>query len=177
MFDASNLDPATSDHNYFDLMTNHYFNDRYGVSSYPSTFKIDGVEVYEDANTNEDVNHIYNLWAGVHATDNDIYIGWCRLKTEDSKTFAVKYAFSSFHANGGFSSHGTSAPSGSAVAPLGTAGYNIVQYINALGAGAGEINITGEDAIYMAIQHQDEATLFREIRVPLTTAGYSGVIG
>ena len=171
------INAANAGYGAMDLLTRVYFNEKQSHATYPTTSLIDGVELYQNPNSNHDFQHIYCLWAGVHATDNDLYVGWKRLKTEDDKTFDVKYAFTRFSENGGFTAHGTAAPNGQNIDPPHTAGYNGVEYKQRLGTGGGELDVTGQDAIYIAIQHQDEATLYAEIRIPLTATGFTGVLG
>lgn len=172
----ANLDPANSaGRNYFDLLTQFYVTERNGHSSYPATCRIDGFEVYHDPNLDEDLDHIYSVWAGLHAGTDEIKLGWKRDKTQDDKTFDVKYAFSSFWDNGGFAAHGNDAPGGQNLDPPNFAGYNGLEYSAVTGGSGAAIDVSGQDAVYLAVRHQDESTRFREIRVPLTAAGVPGI--
>lgn len=170
-FDAFNGSDA---HNYFDLLTQIYATERNANSAYPSTSLIGGVQFYHDSNTDEDLDHIYSIWGGVKASTNEVIVGWKRDKNEDDKTFNVRYSFSRFEDNGGWSS-GIDAPNGQSIDPPHLGGYNGVEYRCVLGAGVGEINATGQDVLFIAIKHQDETTRYREVAIPLTTAGYAQV--
>lgn len=168
---------GSTTHNYFDLMTNFYVTERHQNSDYPSVSLVDGFELYHASDEHEDLDHVYQLWAGVDLsrTPVEIVIGWKRDKAEDDKTFHLKYAFSSFQANGGFANHGRDAPNGLGVDPPNVGGYNGVEYRVALGAGESQIDATDLDSVFFAIQHQDETVRFREIRIPLTSNGYPDI--
>jgi len=156
-------------YDYFDLATYFYVTNKEGLSLYPGTFLLDGFEIYEET-ADEDINHIYSLTGVRSNITGEVIVSWRRLKPENDKTFDVKYAFDSFYGNGGWT-YGFNAPAGQNIDPQNLDGYNGVEYrTNA-------IDITGQDAIYIAIKHQDEAVRFREIRIPLTSAGYPGIGG
>lgn len=156
-------------YDYFDLMTWVYFEDKDALAA-DATFYFDKIELYEET-FDEDEDHIYSL-TGVksNVVPNQIEVTWSRDKTEDSKTFDVKYAFTSFYENGGWS-HGTAAPAGTGISPMDIGGYNLVEYVTTA------IDLTGQDVIYIAVKHQDETTRFRQIAIPLTAAGYQTVGG
>lgn len=153
--------------NYFDLLTRFYFDAEGSVASAGDKFLFDGFEFYHEPNT-ENVAQIYSLNAVFDPTTNKISVNWNRNKDENSINHEVRYAFTSFHDNGGWT-HGNAAPSGTVVPPS-TGGYNQMYYDTTA------IDVTGEDAIYIAIKPTNSA-LFRQIRVPLTSAGYPAIGG
>ena len=135
----------------------------------PANFYIDGVELYEDPH-DEDIEHIYSL-SGVYNPDEDeIVVAWQRDKNLSNKTTSVKYAFSSFHQNGGFAAHGENVPECQDLMPFNPAaipnGYNTQQ------CRATIPNPNNNDFVYIALKHEDEATRFREISIPLNENGY-----
>ena len=156
--------------NYFDLMTYFYLQQDTSVepAAFPIEFLFDGFEMYEDP-YDEDIEQIYSLTGVYNDVTDEILVSWKRDKRTSSKTFDVRYAFTSFHKSGGFG-HGTAAPNGTGVQSglpdYEPTGYNGVDYRN------GDINIVGKDFIFIAIQHEDSPIRFREIRIPLTTNGY-----
>ena len=152
-------------HNYFDALTRVYVDITSG-SVTNADFYFDGSEFYYDPNP-ENVAQIYSLNGVYVPSTNEINVGWMREKTDNAVVFDIRYAFTSFHANGGWT-HGTAAPSGTAAAKD-IGGYNGIEYVNRT------INVSGYDAIYIAIKPQG-SELFREIRIPVTENGYP-VIG
>ncbi len=155
-------------HNYFDLMTYFYFNLKHYSHSGGGEFNFDNVELYEEP-YDEDIDHIYSLTGVLSKVTDEIIVYWKRDKTEDTKTFDVKYSFTSFYDNGGWS-HGDIAPNGKGLEPPNTGGYNGVEWRS------DQIDIAGKDAIYIAIKHQDETSRFRQIRIPLTAEGYPSFV-
>jgi len=156
--------------NYFDMLTWFYVKEMVSGGMSGTTY-FDGFEAYTDPN-DEDIEQIYSLHGIYNDETGEIVVGWKRNKNTSTKSFDVKYAYSSFHENGGFNQHGTPAPNGTGILPyidLEPNGYNGIEY-------RGVIDVTGRDYVYIAIKHQDSPTRFREIRIPVTTNGYP-VIG
>lgn len=153
--------------NYFDLMTYFYLHHKWSDTTWPADWYVDGFEFYEDPN-NEDIEQIYSLSGVYNNQTSEVVVGWKRNKSTSSKTFDVRYAFSSFHENGGFT-HGTTAPEGSDIAPYSNFepnGYNGMEYRSS------SIPLEDNNAIYIAIKHEDSPSRFREIRIPLTQSAY-----
>lgn len=150
---------------YFDLMSWFYFKNQNANTIDPHQVKFDGFEFYEAPA--EDVDHIYSL-QGTYTSGGEVFIKFSCRKDQTNDTFDVRYAFSSFHDNGGFV-HGSAAPSGTGIECSSgqvPSGYNFVTYRTSA------IDVAGQDAIYIAIQHQDEPTLFREIRIPIAANAF-----
>lgn len=158
-------------YNYFDLMTRFYIDGQGTLSAHPSTFYLDGFRMYEESR-DEDIDNIYSL-SGVasNVNANQIVVSWRRNKTRDDDLFDIKYAFSSFHENGGFLAHGANAPSGQNIDPAQIGGYNGMRYTT------DQIDLSGQSSIFIAIKSQLEQTRFREIEIPLTAARRSEIIG
>lgn len=158
--------PNEPGYNYFDLLTRWYLVHTRQSQLQQTIIDVDGVELYSDPN-DEDVLNISSMHAcrSVNpATPNKLVVNWCRQRSAPSALFDIRYATTSFHQNGGFS-HGAAAPSGTGVASLGGGDYEMCQYTTEA------IDLTGLDFIYIAIQRQGVSG-FREIRIPLTSAGY-----
>ncbi len=167
----------TQAESYFDMVTYWYISDRYGVSSYPSTWDIDGLEFYtEDYNDVDFANikgvaHTFRKDAG---NENTLWVQWGRNENVSKSVgiYSVKYAYSSFYENGGFAAHGTSAPTSKsqqawdAVQGMNSGGHNKVHYQT------DQIPVFGQKYVYIAIKMNSQATAFREVRIPLTPAGY-----
>lgn len=152
---------------YFDTMTFFYLSEKTSGTVPPTSTYFDGMEFYVDP-ADEDEDNIYGFWGLYNDVTDKIVIGFKRNKTLSAPRFDARYATSSFHANGGWS-HGDPAPNGTGFAGYtdnSNAGYNGVEYRE------GGFDFTGLDFIYIAIKYQGEATKFREIRIPLTAAGY-----
>lgn len=143
-------------YNWFDLMTRFYMSCTGTNSSFPATFMADDIELYHDPN-DENVEEIYSLHGVYIPGSNTIHIGWSRLKTNDSDTHEVRYAFQSVHKIGWAAA--TPAPNG--INPVGgSLGANRVKYATTA------INVSGQSKIYMAVKPQNSSR-FREIEIPL----------
>lgn len=166
---AAPLDDMPTDpgYNYFDLLTRWYLVHTRQSQLQQTIMDVDASpEFYYDDN-DEDVQNVSTLHAcrSVNpASPNRLVVRWSRVASDTSALFNVRYAATSFHRNGGFS-HGAAAPGGSNLPSLDPSTYNMCEYTTEA------IDLTGLDAIYIAIQRQGE-TRFREIRIPLTSAGY-----
>ena len=157
-------------HTYFDVMTYFYLASVSETNSYPCTWDFDGFEFFEETHVNEDIDNIYSLHGVLSkVVPNEIVVGWKRLKTRNDQLFYVKYAFTSFYENGGWS-HGVDAPDGQGLEPVNSGGHNGVEFRTT------GIDMTGKTVIYIAIKDQDEAVRFRQIRIPLVDSAYP-VIG
>ncbi|OUR99225.1 hypothetical protein A9Q81_11665 [Gammaproteobacteria bacterium 42_54_T18] len=167
----------TQAENYWDMATYWYISDRYGVNNYPSTWDIAGIEFYTEDYFDIDFANIKSV-AHTHRKDpgneDTIWVQWGR-NEEMSKTdgiYSVKYAYTSFYKNGGFAAHGTEAPTSkslhawNAVQGMNSGGHNKVHYQS------DQLPLAGHDAIYIAMKLNSQATAFREVRIPLTQAGY-----
>jgi len=160
-------------YNYFDLMTWFYWESQFTLNSTQSWFvdRVEFLEVTED----EDIDNVYAMNAYLsEIVPNEINVRWSRRRDEHSTTYDIKYAFTSFYENGGFS-HGTNAPNGSGVGSIvtgaGSSAYTACRW------STDQIDLTGQDVIYIAIKHETETTRFRQIAIPLTPAGYTIVGG
>lgn len=151
-------------YNYFDLTSYFYLAAKVGYTSDPAFTLVDGIEFYEAPA--EDEENIYGLSATI-STNGELLFRFSVHKNKVNELLDIKYAFTSFHDNGGFT-HGTYAPSGQNIDPPATnnGGYNGAEYRTSA------INYGTNDAIYLAIKNQNEPTLFREIRIPITAQGY-----
>ena len=164
-------DPAR---NYFDTMTYFYLQpNNVTEPAMPADFLFDSFEMYEDP-YDEDVEQIYGL-SGIYNDETDeIVLRWNRDKTTSALTFDVRFAFSSFHKNGGFT-HGSAAPNGTGLQSVQwdfePTGYNGVEYRES------GFNFAGQDHVFIAIKHQNSPTRFREIQIPLNASGYPTVGG
>lgn len=170
----ADLDPSGSPgYGYFDLLTRFYVTHRYAPSAYPNTHYLDAFEFIAD-NRDEDIDNIYNPVFGFDPVASEIYVSWRRSKNDTTTQFNVKYAFASFHDNGGFAAYGTAAPNGQNLDPPGDSnpsGYNGMWYTATIGVGVGEIDATGQNGVYIAVQCESETTRFREFYIPLNDNG------
>ena len=165
------IDPGK---NYFDVMTYFYLHFLDESIATPADFYIDGIELYEDP-YDEDIERIYSLSGVYNASADEIVVAWQRDKNLSNKTTSVKYAFSSFHQNGGYAAHGSNVDACQNVMPFNPQitpnGYNTQQ------CRATIPNTDGRDYVYIALKHEDSATRFREISIPLTANGYPSIGG
>lgn len=156
-------------YNYFDLMTWFYWESQFSITS-PATWYVDAVEIYEEI-YDEDLDNIYAMNAyKSELVANEIVVRWSRNRNEHSTTYDIKYAFTSFYNNGGWT-HGTAAPGGTGVQSIATGALN--DAYTACVWSTDQIDLTGQDVIYIALKHQTEATRFRQIAIPLTAAGFA----
>lgn len=162
--------------NYFDTMTWFYINDKFGVNNYPATWWVDGIELYTVDYANEDVQNVKSVAAArsnIPASPNRIWVQWHR--NEDlGKTdtlYDLKYSYTSFYDAGSFENHGVIAPnqindiSSQGVFGYNSGGHNCIHYQTDL------IPLTGKTVLYVAIRMQGETDKFRQVRIPLTSAG------
>ncbi len=167
----------TKAENYFDMITYWYISDRYGVNNYPSTWDIDGIEFYTEDYSDIDFANIKSVAHTLRkdpGNENTIWVQWGRNEnvSKSEGIYSVKYAYTSFYENGGFDAHGTEAPTSkaqhawNAVQGMNSGGHNKVHYQS------DQFPLAGHDAIYIAIKLNSQASAFREVRVPLTPAGY-----
>ena len=159
------VDPGRT---YFDMMTYFYYHHKNVDSAMnPAVYYFDEVEFFVDTN-DEDIEQIYAVQGIFNTITGEVVVGWKRNKVTSTKSFDVRIADSSFHAAGGFLTHGSPAPNGTGMLPNSTFspnGYNGMEYREVIAP-------AGRDFIYVAIKHEDSPTRFREIRIPFTPAGY-----
>lgn len=161
-------------YNYFDLMTYFYWEYQGAQLAGSTDWFVDGVELYEET-YDEDLDNIYAINAyKSEITPNEIAVRWSRNRNDISQTYDVKYAFTSFYDNGGWS-HGTAAPSGTGITSITThpmdGGYTQVVW------STDQIDFSGQDIVYIAIKHETEETRFRQVAIPVTSAGFNIVGG
>lgn len=159
----------TASDSYFDLMTWFYVQHTWQAIAIPSLYQIDHVEWYEETSEYDDVEYVCSLnGVAFHSSvaPNRIYIAWHRRKDDNSASFDVRYAATSFYRNGGWS-HGSAAPSGTGLTGFGNIyGGAGCEYIT------DEIDTTGMDVIWFAVKRTGQSG-FREICIPLTDTGYA----
>lgn len=154
-------------YDYFDLMTYFYItsaNNAY--TAHPATTLVDGFEFYEEP-YEEDEFGIYAI-SGTIDQSGQLVFKWSVDINDTNDLFDIKYAYTSFHENGGWS-HGQYAPNGQNINPPATqspSSYNGAAYRTS------EINYGANSAIYIAVKNQNQPTLFREMRIPITQAGF-----
>lgn len=160
-------------YNYFDSMTWFYWESQFQINQ-TADWLIDRIELLE-VTEDEDLYNVYAMNAYKSEINTDeIVVRWSRARPEHSTTYDVKYSFSSFYENGGWT-HGTAAPGGTGITSINPGAGN--EGFTACLWSTDAIDLTGQDVIYIAIKHETETTRFRQIAIPLTPAGYTIVGG